>query len=125
LGGRWVGHGDPVRALEEAAVLTLTPDAAEAVRQLVSDSPVESGGGVRIAPGDPTPTGIPLQVTMAAEPEATDQTIEDSGARVFVDSDAVEALDDKVLDAAVDDAGRVRFAIGGPGAEAGEPPPAT
>lgn len=94
-------------------MLTLTPDAAEAVRQLVSGSPVESGGGIRIAPGDPTPTGTPLQVTVAAEPEATDQTIEDGGARVFVDPDAADALDDRVLDAAVDDAGRVRFAIAG------------
>jgi hypothetical protein len=30
---------------------------------------------------------------------------------VFVQSDAAEVLDDKVLDADVDEAGRVRFAV--------------
>jgi Fe-S cluster assembly iron-binding protein IscA len=100
-------------------VLTLTPDAAEAVRQLISDSPAEGGGGLRIAPGTPSPAGTSLQVTVAEEPEATDQTVEAEGARVFVDPDAAEVLDDKVLDAAVDDAGRVRFAIATPGAGGG------
>ena len=60
---------------------------------------------------------------MAESPEATDQTIEESGATVFVDSGAAEFLDDKVLDAAVDEAGRVRFAIMEPGAGTSEGPP--
>jgi iron-sulfur cluster assembly protein len=105
-------------------MLTLTPNAAEAVRQLVSGSTAEGSGGVRIAPGEPDPTGTtPLQVTIAEAPEASDQTIDESGARVFVQSDAAEVLDDKVLEADVDDAGRVRFAIMPSGA--GEGPPET
>ena len=45
-------------------------------------------------------------------PEATDQVIEDQSARVFVETEAAAALDDKVLDAQVDDSGRVQFLLG-------------
>jgi Fe-S cluster assembly iron-binding protein IscA len=44
------------------------------------------------------------------EPETTDRTVEEAGARVFVDEDTAEFLQDKVLDAAVDARG-VRFTI--------------
>ena len=91
-------------------MLTMTPTAAEAVRQLVSGTSIESSGGVRISPAAPSPASAPLQVAVAPSPETTDQTIDETGARVFVASDATEFLDDKVLDAEVD-AGRVRFAI--------------
>ena len=93
-------------------MLPVTPTAAEAVRELVAGSPVDYGGGLRIAPGDATPAGTPLEVAMADSPEATDHTVDESGARVFVAADAAEFLDDKVLDAQDDD-GRLRFTITG------------
>ncbi len=102
-------------------MLTLTPAAAEAVRELIAGSPIEGSGGVRIWPAAPTPDGTPLQVTMADSPAETDETVDERGAKVFVAAEAAPLLDDKVLDADVD-AGRVRFTIADADAESGPAP---
>jgi iron-sulfur cluster assembly protein len=93
-------------------VLTLTPTAADAVRQLMASAraSAEPHAGVRISSGAPSPADTPLQVALADEPEAADQTIEDGGATVFVDASAAEFLDDKTLDVSVEADG-VRFTI--------------
>jgi Fe-S cluster assembly iron-binding protein IscA len=99
-------------------LLSLTDTAAEAVRQLTAGSGLEPDPGLRISPGEPTPTGTPLEITLAAGPESSDQTVEEGGATVYVEEDVAEFLDDKVLDASVE-AGQVRFRLQG----AGEGPP--
>lgn len=101
--------------------LTLTPTAAEAVRELVAASPTEGSGGVRISPAAPTPEGTSLQVAMAEKPAETDETLDERGAKVFVAAEAAPLLDDKVLDADVD-AGRVRFTIADADPEVGPAP---
>jgi iron-sulfur cluster assembly protein len=45
-------------------------------------------------------------------PEEGDQVVESGGARVFLESGAATALDDKTLDAEIDDKGDVSFLIG-------------
>ena len=52
------------------------------------------------------------RVAVANQPEADDQVVESSGAKVFLDPQAAVALDDKVLDASAQPDGRVDFAIG-------------
>jgi iron-sulfur cluster assembly protein len=91
-------------------VLTLTDTAAEAVRQLAAASGLEPEPGLRISPGPPTPEGTPLELQLAPGPEASDQTVENEGATVYVEGQVAEALGDKVLDAAVE-GDRVRFTI--------------
>ena len=44
-------------------------------------------------------------------PQPGDQVLEEDGARVFLEETAAETLDDKILDAQVDDAGGVQFTI--------------
>jgi Fe-S cluster assembly iron-binding protein IscA len=82
-------------------VLTLTPTAAEVVRRMVDQSPIPGSGGLRIAAGEDTGAGVPLELSLVGEPEALDETVEQSGATVYLDSDAAELLDDKLLDAQV------------------------
>jgi iron-sulfur cluster assembly protein len=89
-------------------VLTLTSTAVDTVRQLMASARAHTG--IRISPGVPGPTGTPLEVALAEEPEATDQTIEEAGATLFVEETAAELLDDKILDASVEADG-VRFTI--------------
>jgi iron-sulfur cluster assembly protein len=91
-------------------VLTITDRAAEAVRQLAAVSGLEPEPGLRISPGAPTPEGTPLELALAPEPEADDQRVENEGATVYLEDHVAAALDDKVLDAAVD-GGEVRFTI--------------
>jgi iron-sulfur cluster assembly protein len=84
-------------------MLTLTPNAEEAVRRLVSSSPINDDvGGLRISPGEPTPDGVPLELTIVGSPEPEDQDAGAPDAHVYLEPTAAEALDDKILDAEVE-----------------------
>jgi iron-sulfur cluster assembly protein len=85
-------------------VLEITQRAAEAINQL---APGESGLRVFISGA---PDIQSLQVEIAAAPQPADQVVETEGAQVFLEPQAAETLDDKVLDATQDERG-VRFAI--------------
>jgi len=91
-------------------MLTITDNAAEAVRQISANSGLEPEPGLRISVGQPTPEGTPLEISVAAGAEATDQTVEEDGARVYLEEPVAEALDDKVLDAQLE-GDQVRFAL--------------
>jgi iron-sulfur cluster assembly protein len=84
-------------------VLTLTHTAAEVVRTLVEQSSAPDSGGLRIAASDQNSDGIELELSLVGEPEALDATVEQEGATVYLDPDAAELLDDKLLDAQVAD----------------------
>ena len=76
-------------------MLTLTPSAVEAVDTLLNSSPeVPDEAGIRIGTAQSQ-----LTIELAAEPAPGDQVIEEGGARVFVDSDAQEMLDNVQLEA--------------------------
>ena len=90
-------------------MLTLMENAAEAVKNIVARTPGEEGSGLRIHGADDPRGGFALTVSA---PEEADQVVEASGARVFLDQQASLALDDRVLDAQVDDQGAVRFELG-------------
>jgi iron-sulfur cluster assembly protein len=83
-------------------VLTLTPTAAEVVRTLVEQSPAPESGGLRIAAAtDDAGDSVELELALVEEPEALDETVEQEGATVYLDPEAAELLDDKLLDAQV------------------------
>ena len=98
-------------------MLVLTHDAATIIRAIVdqSDKPEESG--LRIAARDVQGDEATLELSVAEQPDALDEVVEQAGAQVFLEPLAAEALSDKVLDASVDDGG-VRFTLspqpGGP-----------
>jgi iron-sulfur cluster assembly protein len=100
-------------------MLTLTPNAEQAVRQIVANSPVtDETGGLRIAPGEPTPEGVPLELTIVGAPEPDDKDAGTPEAHVYLEPTAAEALEDKVLDAEVD-GNNIGFAL----IDTSEPPP--
>jgi iron-sulfur cluster assembly protein len=90
-------------------MLVLTENATSAIRAVADSPELPEGAGLRItiisADGDPD-----LIVSAAPTPEAGDQVIETRGARVFLESSAVAALDNEVLDAEVGQ-GRVKFLV--------------
>jgi Fe-S cluster assembly iron-binding protein IscA len=91
-------------------MLTITDNAAEAVRQISAGSGLEPDPGLRISVGEPTPQGTPLELSITAGAETTDQTVEEGGARVYLEDAVAPALDDKVLDAEIE-GDQVRFAL--------------
>jgi iron-sulfur cluster assembly protein len=89
-------------------MLTVTDNAVAAIRSLTDQPEVPDGTGLRIATD---PTAGSLQLSLSPEPHEGDQVVDNSGARLFLDSDAALLLNDKALDASVDDQGTVQFAL--------------
>jgi iron-sulfur cluster assembly protein len=88
-------------------VLTLTDAAVVAIRDLLADKDVLTEGGLRIsasapANGDDHPT---FELAVVAGPEPTDTVVERDGVHVYLETEAVAAFADTVLDAYLDDAG--------------------
>ena len=98
---------------KESFVLTLTDNATAIVSTLVSRQNDAPDAGLRIhsAPTQDASGAAHLAVAVTADPEPADQVVEIQGTRLFLDDAAAAALDDKVLDAGVDDEGSVSFAV--------------
>ena len=91
-------------------MLTLTQNATLIVKEIADQSGGTESSGLRIT-AEPGPEAG-LSVTTAETAEPGDQVLEQDGATVYLDQDAATMLDDKVLDAAVNESGRVEFALG-------------
>lgn len=89
-------------------MLTLTENAQQVITTIVGGAEAPQTGGLRIASDA---EGRGLNVSVANAPEASDQVVEQAGAKVFLDASAALALDDKVLDASSQPDGRVDFAV--------------
>lgn len=88
-------------------MLALTENATTIVKQVVGGPEADDAAGLRI-------TGTPetqLAVTAVAGSEPDDLIVNQDGATIYLDSGAAQALDDKVLDAGVDDSGNVQFGL--------------
>src|SRR4029079_7407732 len=91
-------------------MLTLTPIASEAIRQLSAQTDDPEASGIRIAPGPETEEGNALELSLVAEREPADEKVDDDGATVYLEPHVAGFLDDKVLDAQVDE-GRLNFVL--------------
>ncbi len=91
-------------------MLAITDTAAEAIRGIVSAPELPDGAGLRIATQPGTGEAASLEVTVAETPADTDQVLDEEGARVFVEADAIALLDDKLLDAQIEGS-RVGFML--------------
>src|SRR3984957_15307050 len=94
---------------EEQLMLTPTESALPAIRTLPPHPELPDDTGLRIMSQDEG--GPAFQVTLADSPVQGDQVIEPEGARVFLEPGAAVALDDKSLDAQVDEEGTVAFTL--------------
>ena len=89
-------------------MLTLTETATTAVKAIISGTPDAEGGGLRIGQGLDDSAGF--AVSIVASPQPGDATVESDGAKVFLEAGASDILDDKTLDAQIDN-GSVTFAL--------------
>jgi Fe-S cluster assembly iron-binding protein IscA len=94
-------------------VLTLTENAAEAVRNIVPPLRKQEARAPGFASSRSrcrTAPTVELGVAVVEAPADSDEVIEEEGARVFLDSATTDYLEAKVLDASGSDEG-VRFTI--------------
>ena len=92
-------------------MLVLTPAAVQVVKTVTTAPQAPEGAGLRIASSSAAQDAGALQVTAAEGPSENDQVLENDGARVFLEPDAAAYLDDKVLDAQVDEQGAASFTL--------------
>jgi iron-sulfur cluster assembly protein len=82
-------------------VLAISEDAAAAIKGIVGAEGVPEGAGLRITREESTDAGgnarTDLRLSVVAGPQEGDQVME--AERVFVDPDAAELLNDKLLEA--------------------------
>lgn len=81
-------------------MLAITPSALEAIQGITSQPGIPEGAGLKIS-GQTTPDGTSVELSLAETPEATDQVLQAEKAKVFVAAPMTELLDDKVLDAEI------------------------
>ena len=93
-----------------STLLTLTDNAVEAVKHIVSsaDEFSETGGLWMVA--EQTGMQTNLELSVVPLPAEDDEVIEEQGVRVFLEPEAAALLDDKVLDASVEQ-NQVAFTI--------------
>jgi Fe-S cluster assembly iron-binding protein IscA len=94
-------------------MLTISPEASDAIRGILDASNAPDGAMFRIAPQgqDGTSPGPSLAVSIIDSPPPEDQIIEGEDVEVAVDPTAAVMLDDKQLDADVI-GDQVNFSIG-------------
>jgi iron-sulfur cluster assembly protein len=101
-------NGSCQQSTKESTMLTLTENASTIVKDIAAQQGGPESTGLRISSENPEQG---LMVTAAQQPLPGDQTVESHGAVVYLDPPASAQLDDQVLDASVDEAGRVQFAL--------------
>ena len=88
-------------------MLTLTENACSIVKRYTDHPETPDEAGLRIT----STAEAQLAVTTADEPVVGDELVEQDGARVYLDAAAAQQLDDKVLDAGIDETGNVQFGL--------------
>ena len=93
-------------------MISLTPAAADVIRDLMETSQVPDTGGLRMHVSDPSANSsqASLAVSLVEEPPLGDEVLDESGVHVFLTPQAADLVGDKQLDAAIDD-GKVRFML--------------
>ncbi len=94
-------------------MLTITSEAADAIRFVLDAAELPQHGGMRISTGTIANNGHgpTLQLQVVEEPAPEDQVLSGEGAQVFLDPAAAAHLEDKTLDADYQPGGEVRFSL--------------
>ncbi len=83
-------------------MLAITQSAAEAIKRIVTSSPIAEDGGLRISLEPLSNQTAKLELSLTESPQPGDSLVQKEGANIFVERAAATFLDDKVLDASMD-----------------------
>jgi Fe-S cluster assembly iron-binding protein IscA len=90
-------------------MFTMTQKARAVVRRVTAHPRLGEESGLRIASQDKDTDALGVGIT--AGPRRGDQVVEDAGARVYLDEEAVPRVRGRLIDAMTDDSGRVQFVV--------------
>jgi iron-sulfur cluster assembly protein len=90
-------------------LLAISTGAAEAIKGLVARPEVPEGAGLKLSPQE-SQEGTAIELNLVTAPADSDQIVREGDAQVFVAEELVPALDDKLLDAGVEE-DQVRFTL--------------
>lgn len=99
-------------------MLTITPQAADAIREVLASQSAPEGSIFRISP---QPGQSDLVVSIVDAPRPDDQIVQGNEVEICVERSAAEILDDKELNATIVGS-EVHFSIGEQTGPGGEPP---
>jgi iron-sulfur cluster assembly protein len=102
-------------------MLTITSNAAEAIRVILESTDVPEEGGIRISVARQNGAQASLELAVSPAPLEGDEVLDAQGAHVFLDELAVLALEDKSLDAQIEE-GEISFGIVERDEDSPEPP---
>jgi len=88
-------------------MVTMTENAATAIRTLTDQPNIPAGAGLRMAPADSGSLGLSL----APAAMEGDAVVESSGALLFLDPEAAAVLGDKTIDAETTPDGQLNFTV--------------
>ena len=74
-------------------MLTITSEAADAIREIVKANDLPNGSGLRIT-AEEDGDEVSIELDFAEQPETDDDVVESDGVRVFLDETASEVLTD-------------------------------
>ena len=88
-------------------MITLTPEATDAIRELVDNAELPDTGGLRLDMNDATLNSAPpsLALTLVETPATGDEVIDQGGVHLYVSKQAAPLLDGKEIDARNEPAG--------------------
>jgi Fe-S cluster assembly iron-binding protein IscA len=72
-------------------MLTITNEAADAIKEIVATNELPAGSGLRIT-AEEDDEGVSVELDFTEGPEDEDDVVESGGARVFLDDTASEVL---------------------------------
>lgn len=77
-------------------MLTITSEAADAIKEIVAANDLPDGSGLRIT-AEEEGDEVSIELDFAEQPENEDDVVESEGARVFLDGTASDVLTDVEL----------------------------
>ena len=94
-------------------MLALTDSAVGVIHDLTTQPGLPASTGLRIVPQPDVGNGAgpAFALSLSQGPSTGDEVIETADARVYLQSEVAEQLQDKVLDARIDEQGEVAFLV--------------
>jgi iron-sulfur cluster assembly protein len=94
-------------------LLTITTDAADAIKTAIDSLGAPDSAGVRISTSVESHNGAgpAVELSFVQEPMMEDEVLEDEGAHVFLAPEVSTMVSDKTLDADYQPGGGIRFSL--------------